>query len=153
MWKLFVGCVLYLCLALPAAATLLPVNLTAWVSNGGSWTVAPDNNSVTQTSNSPTIAFHSNDNRLGSRITGTLSVDTTNDDDFAGFVLGYADNDITTGTANAAIDYLLIDWKQSRQGTWDPGMAVSRVTGNYGPSAIISRPCPVMPGRIPGMFR
>lgn len=128
--RLTVLCLLSLALGTPAVATPIAVDLMDWEPNGGTWVLGPDNQSVSQDTNSPTIAFHSNDNRIGTRISGTVIVETTEDDDFWGFVLGYQDGDLNDGPDNADIDYILIDWKQAEQGGWDPGIAVSRVTGN-----------------------
>ncbi len=65
---------------------------------------------------------------------GWVRVDTSFDDDFFGFVVGYNNNDY----ANAAADYILIDWKQGDQDfdfgsgtvTGVKGLALSKVTGS-----------------------
>lgn len=66
-----------------------------------------------------------------------VAVETTGDDDFIGFALGFNPGDAT----NSSADYLLVDWKQGNQsfnfgspsctpGSLAPrGLAVSRVTG------------------------
>lgn len=126
-----IAAALALTVATPVMAAPVPIDLSSWASNGGSWTLGSGNNSVSQTINSPTIAFHSNANWMGKRVSGTVEVTTTSDDDFLGFVLGYNNNDIReTGTDNTDIDYILIDWKQEDQTLWSKGMAASRVTGN-----------------------
>ncbi|MEC9102491.1 MAG: hypothetical protein VX878_01640, partial [Pseudomonadota bacterium] len=89
-----------------------PVDRSTWTANGnGSWNLAGDNNSVKQTlNNSPTVFINQKDSQ-GLALSGTIKVETTSDDDFIGFVLGYNNGDLTNGSA----DYLLIDWKQGNQ--------------------------------------
>jgi hypothetical protein len=108
-----------------------PVDLSTWTIDGnGSWvfnnTNAP-NDSANQLLNSiPTVLFNGVDSQ-GLALSGTIEVQTTSDDDFVGFVLGY-DNDDLFGT-NATTDYILVDWKQNTQAGWGEGMSISRVTG------------------------
>ena len=104
-----------------------------YATNAGSWTVAPDGRSVFQSINgNPT--FFVADAPLGSAEAGvTLRVETTGDDDFVGFALGLQPGFTTDPDA----EYLLVDWKQTNQGTYgcpgdtlgEAGIAVSRVTG------------------------
>lgn len=107
------------------------VDLSTWTIDGaGSWmfnnTNAP-NDSANQLFNSiPTVLFNGIDSQ-GKALSGTIEVQTTSDDDFIGFVLGYDDNDLF-GT-NVTTDYILVDWKQNTQAGWDRGMSISRVTG------------------------
>lgn len=114
----------------PAASA--PVDLSDWkVDGGGNWTLqsgASPNDSVKQTLNSRPTVFFNDMNSQGASLSGTFEVQTTSDDDFFGFALGYDENDIF-GT-NPTTDYILIDWKQGTQGGWDAGMAASRVTGS-----------------------
>lgn len=52
---------------------------------------------------------------------------TSGDDDFIGFVLGYDAGEIFSSTA----DFYLVDWKQEQPGStpaWDAGMSISHVT-------------------------
>ncbi|MGR3323582.1 MAG: VPLPA-CTERM sorting domain-containing protein [Pseudooceanicola sp.] len=120
-------------LTLPAAAMAAPVDLSTWTSQGGgTWNVAGDNNSVVQTQNgTPTVFFNGNDSQ-GLSLSGKITVETSGDNDFVGFVLGYNSGDLNNNSA----DYLLIDWKQGDQGlfgcTGNAGLAVSRVTGQLG---------------------
>ena len=62
-------------------------------------------------------------------ITFEMVVNTTTDDDFIGFVVGYESGDNT----NASADWILFDWKQTDQfgytKTGYAGTALSRVTG------------------------
>lgn len=115
-------------LSIPAQAAL--VDLSTWsVDGSGNWVLpgAP-NDSVFQTLNSRPTMFFNNANSQGTSLSGSIKVETTGDDDFVGFVLGYDDGDLF-GT-NATTDYILVDWKQATQGGWDAGMSISRVTGS-----------------------
>lgn len=112
------------------AATAEPSDLSTWLVNGdGSWelsSVETPNDTAFQRRNSiPTVLFN-NANSQGTILTGTVEVETTTDDDFFGFVLGYDDGDLG---ANSTANYILIDWKQTNQSGWNAGMSISRVTG------------------------
>lgn len=110
-----------------SVALAAPVDLSSWLADGnGNWTTAADNNSVFQSLNSAPTVFHNNINSQGVSIAGTITVETTSDDDFVGFVLGYSQGDID---GNDDTDYILVDWKQNTQSGWDAGMSISRVTG------------------------
>ena len=116
------------------AATEVAVDLSSWTAEGpGSWNRAADNNSVVQTLNDNPTVFHNGTESQGVALSGTIEVQTTGDDDFVGFVLGYDAGDLTDPNA----DYLLIDWKQFDQGGFfggvaTQGLAISRVTGVLG---------------------
>ncbi|MEM6747693.1 MAG: PEP-CTERM sorting domain-containing protein [Pseudomonadota bacterium] len=116
-----------LALTLSGQAAAAPVDLSTWIADGdGTWNLAADNNSVNQTVNGRPTVFHSGEDSQGLSLAGTITVNTSSDDDFVGFVLGYTQGDID---GNPDTDYILIDWKQGSQGGWDAGMAISRVTG------------------------
>lgn len=107
------------------------VNLSGWTAQGGSsnWTVAADQNSVFQSVNGDPTVFFSGSNDQGKALSGKIKVETTGDDDFIGFVLGYQ-----SGAYNAASsDFILVDWKQLNQNYHGcnaaAGLAISRVTG------------------------
>ncbi|WP_157973481.1 VPLPA-CTERM sorting domain-containing protein [Tropicimonas sp. IMCC34043] len=114
------------------------VDLSGWTENGfkgnngaGTWTVqGADNDTVFQSINGlPTVFFEPGANDRGKALTGTITVETTSDDDFVGFVLGYQDGEL--GSTNA--DFWLIDWKQATQsyaGIAPAGLALSHVTGD-----------------------
>ena len=114
-----------------------PVDLNGWKANGtgGNWTVQAGDDSVKQSLNSatPTI-FHNDQNSQDLALSGEITVQTTTDNDFIGFVLGYNDGDVTNASAN----YILIDWKQTDQtnngGVGLDGLAISRVTGALQPN-------------------
>lgn len=111
-------------------ASAAPVNLSTWTNEGnGSWSVAADNNSVVQNINGSPTVFYSDFNGQGLQLSGEIRVQTTSDDDFIGFVLGFQPGDVSA----AATDFILIDWKQGNQGAYgcsgDAGLAISHVTG------------------------
>jgi len=120
--------------AAPLSAAPVNFNMSDWVAEGGNWTVHDAGNTVRQTSNSPPTVYHSGQNDLFSRYSGSFRVNTSGDDDFIGFVIGYTAGDIDYPNdglqANSDIDYLLIDWKQANQTNATLGMAISRVTGD-----------------------
>lgn len=115
-----------------ANALAAPVDLSTWQHDGsGNWSVqnAPANDSVKQTSNGdPTVFFEAGTLAQGQALSGTIKVETSSDDDFIGFVLGYEDGEIGSSTT----DFILIDWKQNSQsfcgGTAGAGLSISRVT-------------------------
>ena len=73
------------------AASAALVDLSSWTGQGGSsnWTVAADKNSVFQSTNGAPTVFFSGTNDQGKVLSGKIKVETTADDDFIGFVLGY----------------------------------------------------------------
>lgn len=123
-----------------------PIDLSTWTAESypvvsgfppGSWSIAPDGLSAVQHNNGQPTLFCSDFNAQGTRLEGAIAVETTGDDDFIGFALGYQLGDIS----NPSADYLLLDWKQGDQwydlgapsctpgSTAFAGLAVSRVTG------------------------
>lgn len=130
-------------LLLPMTAALaapVPIDLTTWGQRGpsgnGSWNVASDGSSVLQTINGNPTFFVSPDNQINKTLRGQITVQTSGDDDFIGFVLGF------NGPASTGNDmnFVLFDWKQNDQSfggyTGREGFALSRVNGtitNYLP--------------------
>ena len=117
--------------AATASAQAASVDLSTWTQEGaGNWVVQPGNDSVIQTQNSTPGVFYSDFQAFGNELGGTIRVNTTSDDDFIGFVLGFNPGDSTGST-----DFLLVDWKQGTQGsggcTGFAGIAISRVTGGF----------------------
>lgn len=131
-------------LALPALSA--PIDLNDWSAESydsvsgfpdGDWAVSGDGSSVLQQNNGQPTLFYSDFDAFGTEVTGRIKVNTSGDDDFIGFVLGYQPGDNTSTSA----DYLLVDWKGNSQsfnfggGSTSPGgdapagLAVSRVTG------------------------
>lgn len=113
-------------------ALSVPVDLSDWEINGsGNWSLQSNpelNDSVFQSLNSPPTVFFNNRDSQGTALAGSIEVQTTTDDDFIGFVLGYNDGDLLSDDAN----YMLVDWKQGTQSGWEAGMSISRVTGAIG---------------------
>ena len=117
------------------AALAVSVDLSnpAWTAEGGgNWVLqnAPFFDSVLQTINGTPTVFYSPANAQNTAISGNIQVqETGGDDDFIGFVLGFNPGDL----ANAAANYILVDWKQGNQtlfgGTGLAGLAISQVTG------------------------
>lgn len=90
-----------------------------------SWVVAANGLSVTQTVNSRPSIYLSPLPAFGTFLEGILRVQSTSDDDFIGFVLGFASGD----SENPQAEYILIDWKGNNQSAARRGLAVSRVFG------------------------
>lgn len=123
------------------------IDLNSWTAESypavsgfgaGSWNVAADGSSVTQTVNGQPTFFYSDFDAFGTKTTGTLQISSSGgDDDYVGFALGFNPGDST----NSAASYLLIDWKRGTQtfdfgapsaspgGLAPAGLAVSQVTG------------------------
>lgn len=119
------------------AANAAPVDLSSWTAQGGpsNWTVAPDKNSVFQSNNgNPTVFFSGSDDQ-GKVLSGKIKVETTSDNDFIGFVLGYKSGNVSASST----DFILIDWKQGTQTLFGcsgaKGLAISRVSGGLPNSA------------------
>ncbi|MCP4090835.1 MAG: PEP-CTERM sorting domain-containing protein [Gammaproteobacteria bacterium] len=115
-----------------------PVDLSGWIENGfqgnngsGTWTVQGLlNDTVLQSINGdPTVFFDSGANDQNKALKGTIKVETSSDDDYIGFVLGYQNGELNSGAA----DFWLVDWKQGTQtyngGTGKRGISLSHVTG------------------------
>ncbi|HRF06992.1 MAG TPA: PEP-CTERM sorting domain-containing protein [Accumulibacter sp.] len=117
-----------------AHAAPVPVDLSGWVENGfkgnngaGTWTVQAGNDSVLQSINGePTVFFEAGSNAQGTTLRGTIKVNTSGDDDFVGFFLGYQDGELNS----TAADFWMIDWKQANQAPATVGLALSHVSGD-----------------------
>ncbi len=125
---------LSLAAALLAAAPVqaAPVDLSTWTKEGsGTWVVQPGNDSVIQTQNVDPGVYYSDFQAFGNELGGTIRVNTTSDDDYIGFVLGFNPGDATSGST----DFLLVDWKQGTQAsggcTGLAGLSISRVTAGF----------------------
>lgn len=97
------------------------------------WNLSEDSLSVFQSVNSdPGVYVSSLPVMNAGDVVFTIAVETTDDDDFVGVVLGFDDGEFDDASAS----YLLIDWKQQTQddggefGVADVGLAVSLVTGD-----------------------
>lgn len=120
--------------ALPVVHEPGDVDLSTWRAehwthtghpNTPNWEVASGGLSVVQTRNAPAAVFYGDFPAFGTRTKGRIRVETSRDDDFIGFALGYSPGDV----GNPDADFLLLDWKQRDQGDLEAGLAVSRVTG------------------------
>ena len=130
---------------LSGAAYAAPVDLSSWGENGfkgnlgaGNWTLQSGNNAVRQSTNGdPTVFFEAGSNAQGTSLAGTITPESSTDDDFIGFVLGYQDGELDSTNS----DFWLIDWKQGTQTfggqTALVGLSLSHVTGDIanGPNA------------------
>jgi hypothetical protein len=115
--------------AASGTAYATPVDLSTWIDyspGGGNWTVQGVlNDSVLQSVNgNPTFFYEAGTNAQGLALSGTIKVETTGDDDFIGFALGFDSDDINSTSA----DYILIDWKQLNQSPAKIGLAISHVS-------------------------
>ena len=114
-------------------AQAVPVDLSGWTAEGGSsnWTVAGSNDEVFQSVNgNPTVFFDpTSTGSQGTALSGNITVQSTSDDDFIGFVLGYNSGEMGSDGSNAGADFFLIDWKQGDQGAAVDGLAISHITG------------------------
>ncbi|WP_427981908.1 hypothetical protein [Agarivorans sp.] len=110
-----------------AMATPISVDLSSWSSEGqGNWQVQTGNDAVRQSVNgAPTVFFDSSLSALDAAMSGSISVRTSSDDDFIGFVLGYQSGELNSASA----DFWLVDWKQGTQSEAARGLALSHVTG------------------------
>ena len=88
---------------------------TDWAKKGpaaaGNWTIQNSGSQVTQTINGDPTFYVSTDDYIDVRIMGSIRVNTTNDDDFVGFVFGYQNPDNPSDENTQK--YYLFDWKQA----------------------------------------
>jgi large repetitive protein len=78
-----------------------------------SWTISGGNTTGVQSVNTarPSVALFGQNAQFGTYVV-RMTVQTTADDDFIGFALGFDPGDQSSNTA----DYLVVDWKQLAQG-------------------------------------
>ena len=92
------------------------VDLSTWEQRGdlnnGNWVYDSNANSVKQTNNSNPTFYVSDQNFINKTITGEIYVNTSSDDDFIGFVLGFEE---PTASLLNRYKFLLVDWKQLDQ--------------------------------------
>ncbi|WP_181566743.1 HYR domain-containing protein [Aequorivita sp. CIP111184] len=111
------------------------LGLNSWSVEGdptnGNWVPAPDGSSVLQTVNSNPSFYVSNADYFNTTIQGEFRVETTSDDDFIGFVIGYQSPNTTT--PNDEYNFILFDWKQAAQSagscTAPAAIRLSRIQG------------------------
>lgn len=119
--------------------TPVPVDLSHWQAerygnSSANWVVNDAGTFVTQTRNTDPSVFYSDFPIKGADITGTIRVNSSSDDDFIGFVIGYEPGDFENENA----EFLLLDWKRGDQrlgrgctsaGIGLRGLALSKVIG------------------------
>ena len=124
-----------------------PIDLNTWVQEGdstfGDWTVDSLGGSVYQSENDYPTFFVSPNSYINTSLAGSFEVQSSVDDDFIGFVIGYQSP--ASSTASGDYEFILFDWKQGTQfksscnGTAQAGMQLSRVNGSaYGKNDIYS---------------
>ena len=113
------------------------IDFRSWTAEGltgdaGDWDVSSDGTEVSQRAITNVVAFYGPMLATGLTFEGTIEVETAEDDDYFGFILGFQPGDFQ----NPDADYLLIDWKQASQtsglggGAFGPrGLAISRAHG------------------------
>ena len=110
-------------LAFPQCSSIIDLN--TWTQEGplasGSWNVNAAGTQLTQNINGWPTFFVSPQDFINVRITGTIRVNTTGDDDLVGFVFGW--QPIGNTGPNYAVNSLLFDWKQGNQ-TWNGNVAI-----------------------------
>ncbi len=94
------------------------------------WTVSSDNLTVQQTLNSDAGVYMTNLPATGATIAFEMAVETSSDDDFIGWVIGFKEGDSDSDDAW----WLLFDWKQADQshstlGNAEAGLRLSQVRG------------------------
>ena len=114
-------------------------DMNAWDKRGpadqSNWTVITGGRTVKQTVNGEPSFFVTTKDYINVTIMGTIEVDTTNDDDMIGVVVGYQNPNSAPAT-NTALDYemILFDWKQASQSfsglTSREGITLGYLNGN-----------------------
>ena len=119
-----------------------PVYFDNWtsesnVSNAGNWQINDDGRKVIQTLNGSPTFFVSPQEYMDYKIEGKLFVNTSSDDDFIGFAIGYKDPLEASAEPSDFYDMILFDWKQTTQTTSGltamEGFTLSRLNGVINP--------------------
>ncbi len=110
-----------------ANAELVELDMSSWQTDGdGEWTYNEEANSWFQSVNGqPTMLYDPNQSSINSAISGTISVETTSDDDWIGFGLGYDAGEVLQGEGT---DYWLVDWKKADQAQAPVGLGLYHIT-------------------------
>jgi choice-of-anchor A domain-containing protein len=100
------------------------------------WILSADKLTVTQGTNSLPAVYMTNLPAVGTTLVFNLRVNSTADDDFIGWVVGFDQGDVN----NPQAEFMLFDWKQGDQQHGSDlaraGMAMSRVRGVVQPSGL-----------------
>ena len=104
------------------------VDLSTWEQRGnpayGNWVYDSNNNTLTQKTNSEPTFYVSSGDFINKTISGEIEVNTSSDDDFIGFVLGFEQ---PTSASLNRYKFLLIDWKQYNQSVNGNGTANAEI--------------------------
>ncbi len=101
------------------------IDLNNWSPLGnGTWTVQTGGRTVTQSENGSPTFFLSPNEYSNVIVKGTIEVNTTSDDDFIGFVMGYEN-------VGNEYEFVLFDWKQALQNEGKEGFNLAQINGNF----------------------
>lgn len=109
------------------------IDLNTWIQEGdsanGNWMVSTTGDTVTQSINGDPTFYVSPDSFINVVIQGDIRVNTTNDNDWIGFVFGYESPDSSTND----YDFYIFSWKQEDQNfsgyLGSEGYTLARVDG------------------------
>ncbi len=111
------------------------INLAGWSQQGpvrnGTWVVSEDQTSVAQVDNGLFSFFVSPEAYSRFELEGTLTVETSSDDDLIGLVFGYHGPQATTVTDSIDCDFILFDWKQYDQSGAREGFTIAHMQGRF----------------------
>ncbi len=96
--------------------------------SNGSWNIEDGGRSLKQTVNGQPTGYLSPDEDFNEVIMGTIEVQTTSDDDFIGFILGYQEPSLNSTIGLYDYDFILFDWKQSSQTVGNNSVAIEGYT-------------------------
>lgn len=130
-------------LTTPAAAAQ---NLNDWMQKGpassGTWVVASDGQSVTQTLRADAaVTFFVSDKAYSDvELRYKVAVQTMRDDDHVGFVVGFRAPSTDAEADSIDSDFILIDWKKARQDFMgfitEEGLAISTFNGRFSSTSV-----------------
>lgn len=112
-------------------------SLSNWTKQGapgaGTWTLAGDGNSVTQTINGAPTFFVSPFLKDSATFEVDITPANSSDNDYVGVVLGYTspNGDATCASQNCQNSYILLDWKQEDELSEEAGFSLIRVNGSF----------------------
>lgn len=124
----------------PPADAPIDFDLNTWSQEGvldwGSWTVSEGGSTVHQTINDSPTFFVSPESFEAATIEGVFEVETTSDDDYIGFVMGFQGPRQPDSTG---YDFLVFNWKQADQSfagcDAQEGASLLRLSGTEDPDA------------------
>ncbi|WP_392345694.1 autotransporter-associated beta strand repeat-containing protein [uncultured Polaribacter sp.] len=108
------------------------VSFANWEQKGvlanGNWVYDSANEKLTQTTNGDPTFYVSSDTYINKVVEGRFQVNTTSDNDFVGFVLGF---ESAVDNLESTNKFLLIDWKQGTQSFTGYGTANAEIRLSY----------------------